>query len=232
MRLILKDPTFFGSKTKQSKYIRYNFILNRYLIFTGAYYKYRLNLQDKLFYYYNIKTSISLFTHKAFILFETQLNTLLIKTKIIPYLHIAADLCYYRIVFINNETISNSHYIVGIYDLIQIPYFLHQQFFYKQFQMFLIPKYLRTFFKYYWKVIADYSTNKVWIINNYITSNFTAQVILFEYPNINLYQAPFRRFTKIYYQPHPFSSNAKLKYTANTFHLIKLKLFEYSQFYR
>jgi hypothetical protein len=91
---------------------------------------------------------------------------------------------------------------------------------------------LRKFFKYYWKALADYSSNKVWIINNYMTSSFTAQTILFDYPNINLYQSPFRRFTKIYQQGHPFAANKQLKYSANTYHLVKLKIFEYAQFYK
>jgi hypothetical protein len=232
MHLINNNFKKFTNKILHSKYLKYNIFLYKYFKKDNLIYKYRSNIQDKLFYYYNIKSNLSLFTHKTFILFEMQLSTLLIKTKIIPYLHIASDLCYYRLVFVNTTAISNSHYIVGLYDIIQIPYFLHQQFYYKQFQLFLMPKYLRKFFKYYWKVLADYSTNKVWIINNYIASSFTAQAILFEYPNINLYQAPFRRFTKLYHEAHPFNANAKLKYTANTLHIVKLKLFEYAQFYR
>ena len=219
-------------KKQNSKYLKIHSLLNPYLNNNVFNYKQRVNLQDKLFYYYNIKTSLSLFTRKTFILFEIQLNTILVKFKIIPFLHIAAELCYYRLVFINDNAISNSHHIVGLYDMIHIPYFIYQQFYYKQFQILLLPRYLRKFFKYYWKAMADYSSNKIWLLNNYITSVLTAQAILFEYPNINLYQAPFRRFTKLYIQGHPFPAESKIKYTANTYHLVKLKLFEYAQFYK
>ena len=60
--------------------------------------KTKVTTYDKLFYYYTIKTPMSLYAHKAFILLEMQLNASLVRMKLVPYLFLVNELCFYRII--------------------------------------------------------------------------------------------------------------------------------------
>jgi hypothetical protein len=221
-------------KKMYSKNIKYNFFLNYILNqkLSSYFKKLRLSNYQKLFYYYNFKNHLHIFTHKAFLMFEMQLNALLVRTKLVPYFHVAAQLCYFQIVQVNYIYVRNFHYLINLYDHIQLPIFLFQQFYYKQYQIHLLPFIIKKLYQKYWKYSLNLTTNKIWLINNFVTSNLIAQSIIFEYPNINLYQNPFRRFTNIFYQASPQPAQFQQRYLNNTYYLLKLKIFHTANFYK
>jgi hypothetical protein len=72
----------------------------------------------------------------------------------------------------------------------------------------------------------------MWLLSNSVTSRVSSQVLIFDRPNLLLYMAPFRRFSKLYYRAQPErmrDEEADLMYTYTVF---KLKLFSYIVFYR
>lgn len=191
-----------------------------------------LSLYNKVFYYYTLQTPFNMYAHKAFVLLEMQLNATLVRAKLVPYLFMVRDLCFYRLVQINSVVAKNPHQLVSLYDAVNIPIYLHNYMYYRQYRIQYYPKNIGLFFKNYWAHFTNYTNNKVWLLSNFITSDLAAETIIFDYPNITLYMGPFKRFTKLYYKNHPYAASGKQRYLNHTHTVLKLKLFEYAAFYR
>ena len=194
--------------------------------------KHGLSVYDKVFYYYTLQTPLTLYAHKAFILLEMQLNATLVRAKLTPYLFMVRDLCFYRLVQVNNLVVKNPHQVVSLYDSVSVPVYLHNYMYYRQYRIQYYPQQIGFFFKKYWAHFTNYTNNKVWLLSNFITSDITAEAIIFDYPNITLYMGPFQRFTKLYYKNHPYAPTGKYQHLNHTHTILKLKLFEYAAFYR
>ena len=113
-----------------------------------------------MFFYFNVKIPLSHYTHKAFILLEMQINTILQRTRLVPYYFIAGDLCFYRIVIINNEIIKSPYTIVSLYDVITIPLGLYTKFYTRQFRLQKYPVKLTSFLQNYWLSTQHYYEKK------------------------------------------------------------------------
>src|SRR6266576_1534686 len=87
---------------------------------TSRYQKRRVNTYTRIIRFMESKELPS-FTYKAFLLVELQVNTNLIRAKLIPYLFIARELCVYRLVTVNNKSISNPRSLLALYDCLAIP---------------------------------------------------------------------------------------------------------------
>lgn len=195
--------------------------------------KTQITTYDKLFYYYTVKTPMSLYAHKCFILLEMQLNASLVRMKLVPYLFQVEDLCFYRIVHLNGISVNSPYHILSLYDTVSIPVSLYNYMYYRNYRVQHYPRLLAKFFKQYWMQFTNYNQNKIWLLSNFLISNITAEAIIFDYPNIISYMAPFRRFTNLYYRNQPYTDTTQggieLAYTHT---IIKLKLFTYASFYK
>lgn len=89
------------------------------------------------------------YTHKVFLLLEMQLNSILTRTKIIPYFYMAADLCFYSLVVVNQQVIQDPYHVISLYDSLKIPVFLYHYMYYRQYRMQRYPKIVQKFFKHY-----------------------------------------------------------------------------------
>lgn len=108
-----------------------------------------LTTYDKVFYYYTLQTPLNMYAHKAFILLEMQLNATLVRAKLVPYLFMVRDLCFYRLVMLNGAVAKNPHQVVSLYDAVQIPVYLHNYMYYRQYRIQYYPKNIGLFFKNY-----------------------------------------------------------------------------------
>ena len=188
---------------------------------------------DKVMKYYEVKIPRTLYAHKAFVALEMQLSTLRVKAKLVPYQHMAESLCFYELVRINGQPAKNLHHVLNLYDTVSIPATLHNYIHLRDNRFLNYPHYVRQFFKEYWNHLSNFATGKVWMLNNFIKSDVTSEVVVFDYPNPLLYMAPFARFTKMYYENSTLPSKGPksewLNYTQTVF---KLKLFEFASYYK
>jgi ribosomal protein S4 len=90
-----------------------------------------------------------MYAHKAFILLEMQLNATLVRTKLVPYLFLVRDLCFYRLVQINTTVVNNPYQVVSLYDSVSIPVYLHNYMYYRQYRLQYYPQNIGAFFKQY-----------------------------------------------------------------------------------
>lgn len=195
--------------------------------------KYKLILREKIFYYYHNKISLSYYTHKAFIILEMQLGVILQRTRLIPYFFIARDLCFYRTVFVNYCVNNSPFTIIMLYDIVSIPVALYHKFNFRYNRLQYFPIKLAFFFKNYWSALLNYRNNKVWILSAFISSFITAETIIFDYPNLILYSAPFLRFTKLYSRTQPLTQNWKQwQFITYSQASLKIRLFDYVAFYK
>jgi len=153
--------------------------------------------------------------------------------KLVPYLFLVNELCFYRIVRLNGVIINSPYHVLSLYDSVTIPVALYNYMYYRNYRVQQYPAQLARFFKRYWMQFTNYNQNKVWLLTNFLVSNITAEVIVFDYPNIISYMSPFKRFTNLYYRNQPYTEktgpNAGLAYTHT---VIKLKLFTYAAYYK
>jgi hypothetical protein len=188
---------------------------------------------DKLINYYDVQVPRTRYAHKAFIALEMQLNSMLIKTRLAPYQYMVEDLCFYELVRINGQPARNVHHVLGLYDLLAVSVQFHNYINVRNNRIVNYPHYVRQFFKEYWAHTANANTSKVWLLSNFVKSDVTSEAVVFDYPNILLYMAPFARFTKMYYEntnlPAKGTKHEWLNYTHTVF---KLKLFEFASYYR
>src|ERR1700753_472971 len=154
--------------------------------------KKKLNLYDKLFYYYSIQIKLPIFSHKAFIAIEIQLNAVLIRGKLVPYSFIVYNLCFYNLVQVNNTIINNPYYIIDLFDNIRLPLFLYNCFNYQYYEVNYLPRSLKFFLKKYWNTIFHFTQNRIWLLTTHINSQICGKVIFFDYPHISAYIAPFQ----------------------------------------
>lgn len=126
-----------------------NFALQHYAKKVKINEKRSLSLYDKVFYYYTLQTPLTMYAHKAFILLEMQLNATLVRTKLVPYLFMVKDLCFYRLVQINNQVVKNPHQVVSLYDAVSLPVYLHNYMYYRQYRIQYYPQNIGVFFKKY-----------------------------------------------------------------------------------
>lgn len=233
--LLKTNPSNFGSNAFTNGVMHQtamNLALQSQLAKVTSNTKQPLSVYDKVFYYYTLQTPLTMYAHKAFILLEMQLNATLVRAKLVPYLFMVRDLCFYRLVQINNSIVKNPHQVVSLYDSVSLPVYLHNYMYYRQYRIQYYPQNIGLFFKKYWAHFTNYTNNKVWLLSNFITSDVTAEAVVFEYPNITLYMGPFKRFTKLYYKNHPYAPTGKQRHLNYTHTVLKLKLFEYAAFYR
>lgn len=195
--------------------------------------KTKVTTYDKLFYYYTVKTPTSLYAHKAFILLEMQLNASLVRMKLIPYLFLVNELCFYRIIRLNGAVVSSPFHVLSLYDNVSIPVALYNYMYYRNYRVQHYPRQLANFFKRYWMQFTNYNQNKVWLLTNFLVSHVTAEAIIFDYPNIISYMSPFKRFTNLYYRNQQYADlsdpDSRVAYTHT---IVKLKLFTYAAFYK
>lgn len=92
---------------------------------------------------------MSLYAHKAFIIIEMQLNASLVRMRLVPYLFLVNELCFYRIIRVNNAMISSPYYILSLYDNVNLPVALHNYMYYRNYRVQFYPKLLAKFFKQY-----------------------------------------------------------------------------------
>lgn len=222
-------PTFNAPLLNQ---VATNLALQKYTFNHKITIKQPLSIYDKVFYYYTLQTPLTMYAHKAFILLEMQLNATLVRAKLVPYLFMVRDLCFYRLVYINNLVARTPHQVISLYDSVSLPVYLHNYMYYRHYRLQYYPKNIGLFFKKYWAHFTNYTNNKVWLLSNFITSDITAEAVIFDYPNITLYMGPFKRFTKLYYKNHPYAPTGQHRHLNYTHTVLKLKLFEYAAFYR
>ena len=123
--------------------------------------KVSLKLYDKVFFYYTLQTPLTMYAHKAFVLLEMQLNTSLVRAKLVPYLFMVRDLCFYRLVHLNQLVAKNPHQVVSLYDSLSLPVYLHNYMYYRQYRIQYYPVNVGKFFKNYWAHFSNYTNNKV-----------------------------------------------------------------------
>ena len=92
---------------------------------------------------------MSLYAHKAFIILEMQLNASLVRMRLVPYLFLVNELCFYRIIRVNNTIINSPYYILSLYDNVTLPVALHNYMYYRNYRVQFYPKLLAKFFKQY-----------------------------------------------------------------------------------
>lgn len=124
-------------------------------------YKRNLNTQQKLFFFYAVKAKFPAYVHKLFLLLEMQLGSAITRAQLVPYLFMALDLCFYRLVFINNCAVSNIFSITSLFDSLSIPLFLFNYISLRVGRLQAYSKFIQIFFKKYWKNFTNYIQNKV-----------------------------------------------------------------------
>lgn len=92
---------------------------------------------------------MSLYAHKCFILLEMQLNASLVRMKLVPYLFLVNELCFYRIVRLNGVSVSSPYHILSLYDNVSIPVSLYNYMYYRNYRLQHYPRQLAKFFKRY-----------------------------------------------------------------------------------
>jgi hypothetical protein len=92
---------------------------------------------------------------------ELQLNSVLLRSQLVPFFFLVSDLCFYRLVFVNQKIVSDPHLILSLYDSVQLPLFLHQVMRYRQNRFYFYPRFLQKFFKLFWGQFADYNLDKI-----------------------------------------------------------------------
>jgi hypothetical protein len=127
----------------------FNRYLTKQLMPTVGVKKQPLTLYDKVFYYYTLQTPLTMYAHKAFILLEMQLNATLVRAKLVPYLFLVRDLCFYRLVQINTQVAKNPYQVISLYDSVSIPVYLHNYMYYRQYRIQYYPQNIGSFFKQY-----------------------------------------------------------------------------------
>src|SRR5690348_1699405 len=110
-----------------------NLALQNYSLKKNTTLKQSLSIYDKVFYYYTLQTPLTMYAHKAFILLEMQLNATLVRAKLVPYLFMVRDLCFYRLVNINKAVAKNPHQVISLYDSVSLPVYLHNYMYYRQY---------------------------------------------------------------------------------------------------
>ncbi len=185
------------------------------------------------FIFYKIQIKLPFYIHKIFIAIEIQLNSLLVRAKLVPYLFTAIQLCFYSLIFVNQKIINNPHYVTSLFDSIQLPLHLYNIFHYRDYQIQYLPMRLKILLKRYWLYFNRYITNKIWLLSNYLLSPILAEVLIFDYPNIISYLEPFKRFTKLFFYNRPILSTFRSeRVLTNVYNILQLKFFEYGMFYR
>jgi hypothetical protein len=209
-----------------------HFLKDLYLAKKQALKKYTLNYFDKITRFYQLQQSTTLYAYKAFIVLELQLNTLLLRTKLIPFLFLARDLCYYLLVRINEKIITNPYTVLGIYDTIAIPIYLYRLMYCRQYLVQAAPWLLLKILKAFWQHITTYTQNKIWLLANFIVSFSIAMAFIFMHPNLYLYKTPLRQLTRLYYRNHPITAVSwPVRATLRLHRAIKLRVFDYSVFF-
>ena len=109
----------------------------------------RINAVDRLFSVFSLAKRVPMYTYKIFSTLEMQVNSLALRSRLIPFSFMASELCFYRLFYVNQKIITDPFYVLGVYDTIQIPFFLFRYFFYKNFGLQHLPQILLGFFKEY-----------------------------------------------------------------------------------
>lgn len=193
---------------------------------------------DKIIFFYNLKNRTSLYTYRTFAIFEIQLNSVVIHANLVPYIYIVPHLCFYNLITVNSKVEHNPYYILSLYDRINIPPFLYSQIYNQslQFKQKFSVKFLKKFLYFYYNLILNSIKLKkqFWLLSTIKTSYILGQTIIFKYPDIKfLYSIPFQRFTNLYMRPAPFNPRYyRSRHFKNSNSILKLKLFEYINYYR
>jgi ribosomal protein S4 len=116
---------------------------------TQQFLKTKLTTYDKVFYYYTVNMPMPIYAHKAFMLLEMQLNASLVRMKLVPYIFLVSDLCFYRLININNKIVNSPFHVLSLYDLVSIPVPLYNYMYYRQYRIQKYPQQLAQFFKQY-----------------------------------------------------------------------------------
>lgn len=140
--LVSSEDLFFAKAS-------FNRNVAKQLASAGDMKKQPLTLYDKVFYYYTVQTPLTMYAHKAFILLEMQLNATLVRAKLVPYLFLVRDLCFYRLVQVNMSVAKNPYQVVSLYDSVSIPVYLHNYMYYRQYRIQYYPQNIGRFFKQY-----------------------------------------------------------------------------------
>jgi hypothetical protein len=191
-----------------------------------------LNYSDKIIRFYRLQHQVVQYVYKAYLLIELQINAVLVRYKIVPFLFLTHDLCYYGLVSVNNKVRSNPYSLISIFDQISIPLAIYQLMYSRQYLLLKAPWLLLKFLRVYWGYLTLFLQNKMWLLTNAITSPSLATVLLYELPNVYLYLAPFQQFTRLYYKIGVFQSSRRNRSADVRLHrAFKLRLFEYSIFF-
>ena len=108
-----------------------------------------LKAYDKVFYYYLLQMPLNMYAHKTFLLLEMQLNIMLVRSKLAPYLFMVRDLCFYRLVQLNQVVAKDPYQILSLYDSLMIPTYLHNYMHYRHYRIQYYPTNINHFFKKY-----------------------------------------------------------------------------------
>lgn len=182
-----------------------------------------------------------------------QVNSLLVRAKLVPILAIVPALCFYRLIFTKQKVIRRADYVVSVNETLFIPLFLYGAFSASLVQISFFPAYLSMLVTGFVKITEVNVFSKVWILSNFYILPELAAVTVFAYPNIVYYEKPFKKFTKIFFKQNPTiaiktykiakrSPDKKILYRKPVFRhrplfhyatytLVKLRLFDYVSFY-
>jgi hypothetical protein len=177
---------------------------NNIKTFSVVYYKKQVNFFEKVSKFFLLKIKNSFFCHKMFILLELQLNSLLMRSKLVPYFFLISELCFYRLIYVNGSLIKTPYFITSLFDSIKIPLFFYKQLTFYNFPSLFSSKILKKYYYFFFKNFYNKQSRKLWFLSNYIYSPISGEILLFDYPNILLFLSPFRRFSKIYFRNQPF----------------------------
>lgn len=125
------------------------FKYKKFFFLTTPVKKKRISVYERLFFLYSIKLGLPIFVQRAFILLEMQLNSFLLRVKLVPYFFMVKDLCFYRLILVNNVAISDPFFIVSLFDIVQLPLFLYHYIQYRNSRYRSLPKIFRQVFFYY-----------------------------------------------------------------------------------
>ncbi len=83
-----------------------------------GYRKQRVNVTDKIYYYYQHRFFFSVYTYKILAYLEMFLASLLLNSRLVKYAFLIQLLCFNRIIVVNNNVVNNSFFLVGLYDTV------------------------------------------------------------------------------------------------------------------
>jgi hypothetical protein len=115
----------------------------------SQYKKASLTVLDKIFFFYNFNHNFSLLAVKIFTYMELLLFSILTSAQLIKYVYLIKILCFYRLVFVNQQPVKNAFVNISLFDTVMVYNKIHYYFYYQQLQHHYFASTLVNYFKIY-----------------------------------------------------------------------------------